>query len=101
MSSDSNVSDFLLSFALKIVLIIHLSNTATTSVTKLWGTKNAYDRYQCQTDTFSVTAPGNHAPPVICGTNTGEHSEYFLVHDRIFGFGFWFRPNPKCKLCLI
>ena len=26
-------------------------------------------------DQFTVTAPGNHNPPVICGTNTGEHSK--------------------------
>jgi hypothetical protein len=28
---------------------------------------------QCQTDTFSVTNPGGTAPPLICGTNTGQH----------------------------
>jgi len=28
---------------------------------------------QCNTDSFSVTNPGGKAPPVICGTNTGEH----------------------------
>jgi len=27
----------------------------------------------CATDTFSVSAPGAKAPPVICGTNTGQH----------------------------
>ena len=30
---------------------------------------------QCQTDTFSLTGPGGSVPPVICGTNTGEHSK--------------------------
>ncbi len=29
----------------------------------------------CLVDTFGVTSPGNNAPPVICGTNSGEHSE--------------------------
>ncbi len=29
---------------------------------------------QCLTDTFSVTSPGVTNPPVICGTNSGEHS---------------------------
>ena len=29
---------------------------------------------QCSTDSFSVTNGGN-AAPVICGTNSGEHSE--------------------------
>jgi len=27
----------------------------------------------CDVDTFSVTAPGSKSPPVICGTNTGQH----------------------------
>ncbi len=31
---------------------------------------------QCLTDTFSVTSGGT-TPPVICGTNTGEHSKIF------------------------
>jgi len=30
---------------------------------------------QCLTDTFSLTGPSGSVPPVICGTNTGEHSE--------------------------
>jgi hypothetical protein len=30
---------------------------------------------QCQTDTFSLTGPGGSTPPVICGTNSGEHSK--------------------------
>ena len=34
-----------------------------------------FDVGQCQDDQFSVTAPGNNAPPVICGTNSGEHSK--------------------------
>ena len=32
-------------------------------------------RGQCLTDTFSVTNPGGLTPPVICGTNSGDHSE--------------------------
>lgn len=43
-------------------------------MTKIGG-KDYFEKNQCQTDIFSVTAPGNNAPPVICGTNTGEHSE--------------------------
>jgi len=27
----------------------------------------------CDTDFFSVTVPGGAAPPLICGTNTGQH----------------------------
>lgn len=30
---------------------------------------------QCITDRFYATSPGNQAPPIICGTNTGEHSK--------------------------
>jgi len=29
----------------------------------------------CLTDTFTVTGSGGTTPPVICGTNTGYHSE--------------------------
>jgi len=28
---------------------------------------------RCDTDQFSVTAPGSHGSPVICGVNTGAH----------------------------
>ena len=28
---------------------------------------------RCLTDTFAVTNPGGPTPPLICGTNTGEH----------------------------
>ena len=34
---------------------------------------------QCLTDTFSVTGPSGSVPPVICGTNTGEHSESLMA----------------------
>ena len=33
---------------------------------------------QCQNDRFSISSPGNPSPPVICGTNTDEHSEQYL-----------------------
>ena len=29
---------------------------------------------RCITDQFSVTSPGKSSPPVICGTNTNQHS---------------------------
>ena len=55
---------------------------ATTSVAKKGG-KSLYEKGQCQTDIFSVTSPGNNAPPVICGTNSGEHSKwYFMLHFK-------------------
>jgi hypothetical protein len=31
----------------------------------------------CLSDTFTVTGSGGTAPPVICGTNTGYHSNFF------------------------
>ena len=30
-------------------------------------------RTQCNTDTFTITGPTGSTPPVICGTNTGQH----------------------------
>ena len=41
--------------------------------------KEAANAGQCLQDTFSVTSPGNPSPPVICGVNTGEHSN---IHDE-------------------
>lgn len=32
---------------------------------------------QCIIDRFSVTNPGGNAPPTICGSNTGQHSEFW------------------------
>ena len=57
----------------------------TTSVQKIGG-KSFYDRSQCQTDLFTVTSPGNNAPPVICGTNSGEHSKTVIQLHKFF---FW------------
>ena len=30
---------------------------------------------RCLTDRFQATSPGGTSPPVICGQNSGEHSE--------------------------
>ena len=41
---------------------------------------------QCLTDIFTLTAPGGYVPPVICGTNSGQHgnalkySQTFIAH---------------------
>ncbi len=34
---------------------------------------------QCSTDTFSVSNPDGPSPPAICGTNSNEHSEFFMT----------------------
>ena len=39
----------------------------------------------CTMDTFSVTAPGNVGSPVICGYNTGQHSETLEKYSSYFG----------------
>ena len=57
--------------------VLHGPYSTATSVNKIGG-KTVYEELQCQTDLFSVTAPGNNAPPVICGTNSGQHSNCFL-----------------------
>jgi len=61
-------------------------STETTSVNKC-GAKPLFELGQCQTDIFSVTAPGNNAPPVICGTNSGEHM-YVDSADQCNDLGF-------------
>ena len=40
------------------------------------GTKDITAETQCNNDQFVVTSPGNPTPPVICGTNTNEHSNF-------------------------
>merc|ERR1719419_1736865 len=35
----------------------------------------------CDVDSFSVTTPGAKSPPIICGTNTGQHM-YVAASDQ-------------------
>jgi len=39
---------------------------------------------QCQTDTFSMTGVPGGTPPVICGTNSGYHSEQMKSYSNQF-----------------
>jgi len=54
------------------------------------GTANSLGN--CDVDTFTITAPGAKSPPVICGTNTGQHM-YVPASDQcnelsaVFGSG--------------
>ncbi len=49
---------------------------------------------QCQTDTFSLTGPSGSVPPVICGTNTGEHSKFKLTYSETWlKRTAWGQPN--------
>ena len=45
------------------------------------GTVQVTDMGQCLTDTFTVTSPGSATPPVICGLNDGQHSNYTKKGD--------------------
>ena len=47
------------------------------------------DMGQCLTDSFTVTAPGSVAPPVICGTNDGQHSK-LLQKLLVYLNNYWF-----------
>eukprot|EP00094_Tigriopus_californicus_P010201 TCALIF_09840-PA protein Name:"Protein of unknown function" AED:0.28 eAED:0.28 QI:215/0.2/0.83/1/0.8/0.83/6/0/129 len=38
----------------------------------------------CATDIFTITAPGNFAPPVICGFNTGQHTLTFPPRQQLW-----------------
>eukprot|EP00095_Tigriopus_kingsejongensis_P002471 maker-scaffold326_size205590-snap-gene-0.14 protein:Tk02471 transcript:maker-scaffold326_size205590-snap-gene-0.14-mRNA-1 annotation:"hypothetical protein" len=44
----------------------------------------------CTRDTFTITAPNNFAPPLICGFNTGQHMIVDACpnecHEAVFGF---------------
>jgi hypothetical protein len=43
---------------------------------------------QCQTDTFSLTGPAGSVPPVICGTNTGEHGKLNTFNKKVKLFNY-------------
>jgi len=47
------------------------STVTVGPATNAAGTANSLG--DCNTDQFSVTAPGGKSPPVICGTNSGQH----------------------------
>ena len=56
------------------------STTATVANT-LFGLANAggdpaLARGRCDEDSFAVSVAGGTSSPVICGTNTGQHSKY-------------------------
>ena len=59
-----------------VFVITGPSTTTTTVVVNNCGGNDMFELGQCQTDMFSVTAPGNNAPPVICGQNSNEHSKF-------------------------
>ena len=49
---------------------------ANVPVTKFIAAQVGQPQGQCLMDTFMVTSPGNPSPPMICGLNTGEHSNF-------------------------
>ena len=59
------------------IIIYYWWFTDIVSVAKYLAALAAYPQGQCLMDTFMVTSPGNPTPPVICGTNSGEHSKYY------------------------
>ena len=42
----------------------------------------------CQTDTMSISSPGFVGSPVICGTNSGQHSKFSTLGKRWWNFFF-------------
>ena len=68
--------------------VLNQPDTSTTTGVMTIGGIKSVEKTQCQTDIFSVTTPGNNAPPQICGTNSGEHSnEYLLTKCCIWKMG--------------
>ena len=72
-------------FKNNFVYEIKISCLVTTSVAKIINGKSAFAQGQCLMDQFRVTSPGNPTPPIICGVNSGEHSNikhlYKLYRD--------------------
>ncbi|TRY67506.1 hypothetical protein TCAL_11774 [Tigriopus californicus] len=75
--ADSNICQLRLDFD---SFVISGPSTSATSYAKTvagsvsaGATNEIATKTQCLTDLFSVTSPGNPAPPSICGSNSGEH----------------------------
>ena len=56
------------------------TSTTVTVANTLYGLANAggdpaLGRGRCNEDSFSVSVAGGTSTPVICGTNTGQHSK--------------------------
>lgn len=51
---------------------VTLNGAPVTDITKGVAVATAS---QCLTDTFSISNPGGQNPPVICGSNNGEHGK--------------------------
>ena len=56
--------------------------SVAVSVATIIAKKDAYPQGQCNMDQFRVTSGGNHNPPMICGVNSGEHSNYCYSNYR-------------------
>jgi len=66
--SDSDVCQLRLDFETFV-----LNNPVTATAVTITTTDNANRVGSCDTDSFGVTVPGGKSPPLICGTNTGQH----------------------------
>merc|ERR1719483_1177105 len=67
----SNVCQLRLDFETFVLNNPVTATTITVGPAAASGTANRVGN--CDTDSFSVTTPGGKAPPLICGTNTGQH----------------------------
>ena len=43
----------------------------------------------CYGDIFQIGSPGNVGSPVICGYNTGQHSEQRIFHHLLLSSNFY------------
>jgi hypothetical protein len=75
-----NICQLRLDFNSFVISGPYTSTTTTDQYTKVLygmpdntGVEAMLTNSQCTTDSFSVTSPSGSSPPVICGTNTGEH----------------------------
>ena len=63
-------------------LSVYYHFSVAVSVATIIAKKDAYPQGQCNMDQFRVTSGGNHNPPMICGVNSGEHSNYCYSNYR-------------------
>ena len=59
------------------------SMESSTDGTGIFNARPYTDRSVCTNDQFIVTSPGNPAPPVICGSNSLQHSKQARSRNQL------------------
>ena len=67
---------------IKFVIADPITGTASTTAATTATATLDYSIGHCHLDRFSISSMGNKGTPIICGTNTGQHSNnHFIFKD--------------------